>query len=394
MIIMTKLLVDGVFFQVNNTGIARVWRSVLELLVASRHFDIYFLDRGRAPAISGVSYIPFPKYLFTDCAADSLLIQKVCDHYGIDVFTSTYYTTPVATPMVLMVYDMIPELFGFDLSQRAWMEKNAAISFAQRYLCISHNTRKDLLAFYPDIPGDRAVVAHCGVDETVFHPRPADAVGAFRKQYRLDRPYFIFVGSRVQHNGYKNSSLFFDALKTIPGANFDVLCVGGEKTIEDRLLESLPASVRCQRVEMTDDELAIAYCGALALVYPSLYEGFGMPVIEAMASGCPVITTHHGSLFEAAGEAACLIGGTSVDEMKQALERMLNENERRSFHEKGLVHSLKFRWQPMADLIADQVKILAKETRAGAFASFFGEWKRLRQIQASVDYHRSAVSRA
>ena len=109
---MTRLLVDGVFFQINTTGIARVWRSILEILAASGRFEIYFLDRGHAPEIKGMQYIPFPKKtLFAHCAADSFLIQKVCDLYRIDVFTSTYYTSPISTPMVLMVYDMIPELF-------------------------------------------------------------------------------------------------------------------------------------------------------------------------------------------------------------------------------------------------------------------------------------------
>lgn len=384
---MTRLLVDGIFFQINNTGIARVWRAVLEILVASGRFEIYFLDRGHAPQIEGIQYIPFPKKtLFAHCAADSLLIQKVCDHYKVDVFTTTYYTSPISTPMVLMVYDMIPELFDFDLSQRAWMEKETAISYAQRYLCISHSTRNDLLAFYPEIQDEKVAVAHCGVDEGTFYPRDENAVAAFRKRFSLKKPYFLFVGSRVQHNGYKNSHLFFDAVSRMKGTGFDVFCVGGEKEIEAEILDSLPSGVRCSRVELTDDELAMAYGGALALVYPSLYEGFGMPVIEAMASGCPAITTHHGSLAEAAGDAACLISGTSVEEMCAALERMQDAAYRQTLKEKGLAHARKFRWQQMAQVFGDELEKLVEEARAGTYDSFFSEWKKLRQIQASVDY--------
>ena len=260
---MTRLLVDGIFFQINNTGIARVWRSILGLLIASGKFEIFFLDRGQAPEISGLKYIQFPsKTLFGHCAADSLLIQKICDAFEIDVFTSTYYTTPVSTPMVLMIYDMIPELFDFDLTQRAWMEKETAISFAQRYLCISHCTRNDLLAIYPEIPADRVACAPCGVDDAVFHPRDASAVLAFRQRFGLDRPYFLFVGSRVQHKGYKNSSLFFDALSRLADAEFDVFCIGGESVIEPEILKRLPTGVGCRRVDVTDDELALAYGGA------------------------------------------------------------------------------------------------------------------------------------
>jgi len=384
---MIRLLVDGIFFQINNTGIARLWRSILQILADSGRFEIFFLDRGHAPEISGMQYIPFPKKtLFAHCAADSFLIQKICDHYKIDIFTSTYYTSPVSTPMVLMVYDMIPELFEFDLTQRAWMEKDTAISFAQSYLCISHNTRNDLLAFYPEIPGDKVAVAHCGVDEAVFYPRDNNEVAAFRKRFALKKPYFLFVGTRVQHNGYKNSRLFFDALALMEDVEFDIFCVGGEKEIEAVILDSLPSGVRCSRVELTDDELAMAYGGALALVYPSLYEGFGMPVIEAMASGCPVITTHHGSLAEAAGDAACLISGASVGEMCGALERMQDAQYRAELKEKGLVQARKFRWQPMAQTFAAEIEKLDREAKSGAYDSFFSEWKTLRETQASVDF--------
>ena len=166
---MIKLLVDGVFFQLSNSGIARVWRSVLELLAEDGRFQIYFLDRGKAPSIPSIEYIPFPSYKATDCPADSRLIQDICDFYQIDVFSSTYYTTPISTPMVLMVHDMIPELFNFDLSHRDWMEKMTAICYAQCYLCVSDNTRNDLLALYPEIPPNLVFTAYNGVDHTVFH---------------------------------------------------------------------------------------------------------------------------------------------------------------------------------------------------------------------------------
>lgn len=382
---MINLMVDGIFFQLNNTGIARVWRSVLEVLVADGRFSIFFLDRGNAPTIDGIKYIPFPKYLSWECPADSFLIQDICDLHEIDVFTSTYYTTPVSTPMVLMVYDMIPELFDFDLSHRGWMEKGTALSYAQRYLCISHNTRNDLLALYPEIPPAQVAMAHCGVDTAVFRQRDAAEVQAFGELHGLDRPYYLFVGSRVQHNGYKNSALFFEALPRMDEVPVDVFCVGGEPEIEPEILATLPAGVRCRRVELSDDELALAYGGALALVYPSLYEGFGMPVIEAMASGCPVITTAHGSLAEAAGDAALLISGVSAEEMRAALAKMLDDDVRDRFRQRGLRHVRNFRWEDMAQVFATALESVVEESRGGAYDGFFEEWKHLRRIQANVE---------
>lgn len=382
----SRLLVDGVFFQMTNTGIARVWRSILELLSRDGRFEIIVLDRGGAPEVAGITYVPFPSYRFQYCPSDSEMIQRICDHYRIDVFTSTYYTTPLRTPMLLMVYDMIPELFGFDLSLRGWTEKSAAISYALSYICISHNTERDLRTLYPEIPDERSVVAYCGVDPELFHLRPDADVASFCARYELDRPYFLFVGSRVQHGGYKNSNLFFEALSRMEGAQFDVFCAGGEPEIEPEILATLPPGVRCQRVHLTDDELAHAYGGALALVYPSLYEGFGMPVIEAMASGCPVITTHNGSLAEAAGDAALLISGTSVAEMQVALTRMQDPDLQRSLRAKGLVQAQRFRWQDMAHVLADRLLALEEEVRSGGYEDFFEEWERVRRIQGAVDY--------
>jgi glycosyltransferase involved in cell wall biosynthesis len=382
-----RLLVDGVFFQLNNTGIARVWQSLLPLVAQHGDIELFMLDRGNAPDIAGVTRLPFPsRKLAEQSADDSILIQRMCDHLEIDIFTSTYYTSPLATPMLLMVYDMIPELFGFDLTQRAWQDKELAISFSQRQLCISANTREDLLSFYPELDSERVVVAHCGVDGSVFRPAEKNQVEAFYLRHGIDRPYFLFVGSRVQHNGYKNSKLFFDALSGIEAADFDVVCVGGEREIEAEVLGRLPEGVRCHRFELSDADLSLAYSGALALVYPSLYEGFGMPVIEAMASGCPVITTAHGSLLEAAGDAACIISGTSVEEMRGALKRIRDKSYREELRRLGLVQSSRFCWQDMADALVREAWTLHEQAENGEFGTFFAGWRRLREIQASVDY--------
>ena len=384
---MTTVVVDGVFFQLASSGIARVWHSVLSIWAQNnRFYKVYLLDRGNAPTIEGIENVPFPTYHAPEAAADSALLEKMCSHLGADVFTSTYYTSPMMYPMALMVYDMIPELFDFDMNIKDWMEKETAIAFAQRYVCISESTRRDLLKLYPEIPESSVTVAYCGVDTNSFDKRPKRAVNTFKKKHDLKRDYFLFVGSRVQHKAYKNSDLFFDALQKMKDVDFDVFCVGGEPEIEQSVLDKLPKGVDCRRVVLTDHELSLAYAGAVALVYPSLYEGFGMPVIEAMASGCPVITTHHGSLAEAAGDSAYLISGHSVDEMVEALTRLQDPAVREDLHKRGLQHAAKFRWEPIAEEMAVQLENAIKQKDSPEFRKFAGEWARLRGLQAEVDH--------
>ena len=383
---MIRLLVDGVFFQLNSTGIARVWRTVLTLMAQEGRLAVHLLDRGGAPDIDGINRIPFRPYdEARGSAEDSQAIQEVCDRFGIDVFTSSYYTTPLSTPMLLVVYDMIPELFAYDLRHRPWMEKQIAISFSQRFLCISEKTRTDLLAVYPEIPASRAVTAYCGVDVETFRERSREEIEAFRAKYALHRDYFLFVGSRGPRGNYKNSWLFFEALQHAGERAFDILCVGGEAEIEPAVLDMLPDDVTCRRVGLSDDELATAYGDAVALIYPSLYEGFGMPVVEAMASGCPVITTNHGSLAEAAGDAALLVGGQSVDEMRAALARIRDPDVQRSLRERGLRQARNFCWSNMARQLEKELLKLAEESRGERFRHFFDEWRALRLAQAQCD---------
>lgn len=382
----TRLLVDGVFFQRAQTGIARVWRSILPDL--AKRMDVILLDRGNCPVFEGIESIPFPSVVagtIPPTAAESGAIEALCQHYKADIFASTYYSLPLKTPALQVVYDMIPEVLDFDLSARDWQEKEAALLYGRGHVCISGNTRDDLLRFYPELHPDRVTVAHCGIEPDVFFPRPAQEVADFRQRHNLTGPYLFMVGSRVQAHGYKNGAHLIDALAGMERRdNLTVLCAGGEEEVPTLRMGSRRVSVR--RVDLSDDDLARAYSGAEALAYPSLYEGFGMPVAEAMACGCPVITTNHGSLAEVAGDAAVLVSGRNVEEMREALRLVREPETRARLAIAGPERASAFRWHTMADHIADRAIGLAEEARAGHHKAFLSRWADLRRLQADVDF--------
>tara|TARA_B100000378_G_scaffold123130_1_gene99387 strand:+ start:172 stop:1356 length:1185 start_codon:yes stop_codon:yes gene_type:complete len=390
-----RLLVDGVSFQLSNPEIARVWCSLLPRLAAYPDIDIIVLDRGRSPRFAGIEYIDFPSYTFTSTASDSLLIDVFAQEVEADVFLSTHYTTPTKIPSVLIVNDMIPEIFRLNMNLRAWQEKELAISFAQYFLCVSENTRKDLLRIYPDIAPERVATAHCGLELKEFRPRQANEVSEFRQTFGVMESYCLLVGSREQHSGYENAGLLFDALKMGPqlfGAahsirqtELQILCIGGEPEMKPHFLEGLPEKVSVKRLDLTDDELACAYSGARALVYTSHYQGLGLPVVEAMSCGCPVITTPHGSLKEMAGDAALFISGNDPSELTSALISACEPAKREELRARGLERARSFNCDSMAAELHSLILKAADDGASPEMREFFNEWNRLRRIQAGVD---------
>jgi glycosyltransferase involved in cell wall biosynthesis len=343
----TKIIVDGVFFQLHETGIARVWKSLLDEWATSKFSEnLVVLDRaGTAPKIPGISYYQIPACDYDNTEADRKMLQQVCNHLKAKVFISTYYTTPIETPSVFMGYDMIPELLGADLSQPIWQEKQRSIEHASAYVTISGHTAKDLIEIHGEIDSEQVTVAQCGA-QSIFKPATNEEILGFRNKYGISKPYFV-IGSS---GGYKNPELFFQAFATmIPNSDIEILVTGGHQLSEDNVACAIGSNVHC--LYLDDEELSVAYSGAIALVYPSRYEGFGLPIVEAFASACPVITCPCGSIPEVAEEAAVYVLPDDVAGMTDALIRVQQPDVRATLIEAGLQQVQKFSWKKMADIM-------------------------------------------
>jgi len=346
--------VDGVFFQLNNTGIARVWKHLLEEWAKDDFAkNILVIDRGgTAPKISGIRYRKIPEYNYDDTDRDRQMLQQVCDEEEVDVFISTYYTTSLSTPSVFMGYDMIPELIEQNLDSPMLREKHRGIRHASAYLTISENTKRDLAGCFPNILVDSITVAHCGIGSD-FTPASQEEIIGFTSKYEIGKPYFLIVGDRVgwRNTNYKNGILFFKAFAQLTEKHdFEIVCTGGSPAIEEKFLH-YAFGVKTHRLYLTDEELRVAYSGAVALVYPSLYEGFGMPVAEAMACGCPVITCPYASLPEVGGNAVLYVSGRDVNELVEAMIKIQQPEVRESLIRRGLEQSKQFSWSKMAEIV-------------------------------------------
>jgi glycosyltransferase involved in cell wall biosynthesis len=270
---------------------------------------------------------------------EQFVLPRVLKQDRIDVVHCPAYVMPhrAETPAVLTVHD----LFAFThphLCRRAnilhfRMMVPKSIRRATLIHCMSHWTRGVICDIFPDAIRKLRVI-HPGVD-TRFEVPDSSAVSEFRRRYGLDAPPFLFVGN-VEPK--KNVPLILDALaelKAKHGLRRKLLVVGGrgwgEKVAEQISRLGLEGDV-VRAGYLLRDTLPVAYGAALALIFPSEVEGFGLPPLEAMACGTPVVTTNRGGLPEAVGCAAVIVR----DRTPEALAQTMHEVE----ESEGLRHSL------------------------------------------------------
>jgi hypothetical protein len=159
--------------------------------------------------------------------------------------------------------------------------------------------------------------------------------------------------------------------------NLAVVCVGGDLELEPEL-SKLATNITTYVLKLYDQDLKTAYSGAIALVYPSLYEGFGLPIIEAMACGCPVITCFNSAIPEVGGDAVLYIDGTSIDEMIQAIKKIQIPEIRQQLIDKGLEKYQQFSWQQNSEKISQIILKTITEVQENPSGKV---WVELRKLQ-------------
>ena len=267
----------------------------------------------------------------------------------IDVYHPTYYYQGIKrhhkAPIVLTVYDMIHELYPKQLrySKYTIKAKKASIEAADKIICISNNTKKDLMEIH-DFPEDKIEVIHLASSlKKMDNPINVTSL------HGIDKPYLLYVGDRK--GAYKNFITLLEAFTSTLKNDYELVCFGGGPFNKDELNIIDRTGCRCKVTQLSgsDHLLASLYQNAFAFVCPSHYEGFGLPLIEAMGCGCPVIAANTSSIPEVVGNAGILFDPNHKEDLIEAIESLGNGTvERKELIATAFKRESKFSWDKTA----------------------------------------------
>lgn len=316
-------------------------------IVAPMYVNAYLESMPKGILCGFKSPLPYDFLRFYQRATSILCGDIMLRYLKPDIVHETYYFKyPLgskSSARVLTIYDMIHEKFEsqFKYGDKTAKHKAAAATRADHVICISESTKRDLIDIL-GINAEKISVIHLGFDLMAANSKEA-------RQLDNDKhkPYLLYVGTR---GGYKNFQLMLEAyaLSKQLKSEFKLVCFGGGPFVaaELALFDKLNLSGN-QIIQLSGDDQLLASCykGASAFIFPSLYEGFGIPPLEAMSYGCPVVCSNTSSIPEVVGDAGQYFDPSDMQNMQQAIEMVVNSSElSASLIAKGQIRLNQFSW--------------------------------------------------
>jgi uncharacterized protein (TIRG00374 family) len=349
-------------------GIAVYTRELLEHLLAVDRTNEYVIFYGSVESIGTYAHFPNVREIHVPCRSkflwDQAQVATEAERLGIDVMFSPKMSSPLLFRgrKVFAIHGAEQFVYAkeYPLLDRLyvrlflpWFAKTSS-----RVIAVSHSAKRDLAAPL-GVPPDRIAVTYHGPKEVFLRPIPEAERKRVVAKYGLEQGFLLHVGLVW---GAKNFKVFPEVMEILGRRRTTVLAHAGKMRGWVRTESSSHGKIR-ELGFVPDEDLAALYQSADALVFPSLYEGFGIPLLEAMASGCPVITTNWGAMKEVCGDAALLVDSRNPAEIAAAVERLLDSPELRAdLVRRGRERAREFSWDKTA---RDTLAILEGVHREG-----------------------------
>lgn len=291
--------------------------------------------------------------------------------HAIDILLSAGMTAPFICPVpsFVMIYDLqhvnLPQNFG--RIQLLFLKTIIYMSarMARGVLTLSEKSRSDIVRHYSIAP-ERVFVTHLASDSGSFHAQSAEDISAVRKKYKLPERFILYIASSLPH---KNYSRLLEAFKlvTAKDAGIKLVLIGSRDYGQDAVVE------RIGEMGLRDDvvfsgwlpfeDIPLIYAASELFVFPSLHEGFGIPVLEAMATGVPVVCSNIEPLTEVVAGAACLVDPLSPGDMAQGMLKVLTDAAlRERLVRDGLKRAESFSWKKTA---MDTLSLISPRLKGG-----------------------------
>ena len=361
------IYLDNIVFSLQKSGgISIYWHELIKKLASSAH-NLVMFEHGTAE-----------KYLLKEkltndiaiCRERGFLPLEIIRYLplqarlrGPSIFHSSYYriTKQRNVANIVTVYDFTYERFRRGLSRlvHSW-QKRFSICRADGIICISGSTKKDLFRYFPEFRKKDISVIYLGVSDG-FHVLNDKQTVDRKIREIVSTKYVVFVGQR---SAYKNFDVAVDVVERMP--DYKLVVIGGGELLSreiSRIKEKL--ANRFWHFAGADDKLLnIFYNHAFCLLYPSSNEGFGLPLIEAMSAGCPVVAVKDSSVPEACGQAGLLADKPKAEDLIEKIKLLENASFRAEIVREGIRHAGKFSW--------DQCYLQTKELYCKVFYKKFG----------------------
>ena len=344
-----KIILDNIKFSTTNQGgISNYWYELSKYLLET-NTNVFFYENSKAISNFHRSQLKIPqdRIILDNKSYFSSIHERVAS-VNIKsseefIFHSSYYRTLANNKFgkeITTVHDFTHNFHSTLLKKHThnYIKYNS-IKKAEGIICISENTYNDLLKFCPPQKHQKVVIIHNGVSNNFHVLDEASSISLLPLGLEKNG-YILYVGSR---QNYKNFIFVINIIKETIGLK--LVIIGEELNKKEKSLFGEHISRVSVLTNINNFDLNVLYNNALTFIYPSSYEGFGIPIIEAMKAGCPVIALNNSSIPEVSGNAAFLLDSLDVSKVKKHLIDLEVFSIRKTLIEKGIEQSKKFSWE-------------------------------------------------